>query len=228
MKSDSKSTTNKREALREAACMAAAKLRGVDLVSRCRALDLPAPQSDGVLRVNVLARTIEFAPPEFEARVLATGDEAHPIDRLLVLRYLLCDVPVKASGRWITFREFPGGQFYFPAFRSRAIDPVVRVIGDDLGFLKSCLSKLDWEEMDKGDFSARVRVFGKVELALVYHRAADELPADLDVLFDSSLKRAYGAEEASALAARTCMSLSPKPCDPCIACGFCDRSILAK
>ena len=228
MKFISKTTTNKLEALREAAHLAAAKLSGVDLVSRCRALGLPAPQGDGTFRVEVLGGTLEFTPPEFEVRVVATGSEGHPIDRLLVLRYLLCDVPIKASGRWITFREFPGGQFYWTSFRSRAIYPLVRQIGDDPDLLKSRLEKFDWERMNQGDFSGRVRVFGEVEIALVYHRASEELPADLDILFDSSLKRVYGAEEATALAARTSMSLCPERCTPCIACGFCGRNMLAK
>ena len=146
----------------------------------------------------------------------------HPVDRLLVLHYLLCDVPLCASGEWITFRQFPGGQFYWEPFCDRTVRPLVEEIGDDLALLRRRLDRFDWSPVVAGDVGAAVRVVGKMQVAVVYRRGDEEFPAGAEILFDSSLKQVYWTEDAAAVAGRVCRGLRENPCAPCGGCGLCD------
>ncbi len=217
--------SNKRQALEESARRAAAALVEVDLSRRCARLGLPPPQADGVLRLPVLGRVLEFAPPEFAGRAVDNGRPAHPVDRLLLLHYLLGDAPLEPGGEPITFRQFPGGQFYWEPFRSRSLEPLAREIGDDLELLRRRLNRFDWTAVERGDLGARVRVFGKLEVTLVYYRGDEEFAPDASILFDACLPRAFRADLAAGLASRVCLGLCVKQCEPCYGCGICDSAL---
>jgi len=216
--------TNKQRALDRAAERAAEALRGIDLAGRCASLGLPVPDPDGSLRLEMLGRELVFAGPDWRGHVADTDNVAHPIDRLLVLHYLTCRAPVRPTGRWMTFRQFPGGQFYWRPFRARAVLPLLREIGNDVELLRARLGRYDWRPMESGDLAARIRVLGNVELGLVYHAGDAELPAEADVLFDSALRRIYATEGAAALAARVCLGLCRNACEPCFDCDLCDTA----
>jgi len=231
---------------------AVAELEGVDLAERCAELGLQAPDSDGVLRVEMLGRQLEFVLPTLKTA-------AHPIDHLLVLHYLLggrlCrglpsrpmthlsanETPPSApaqgassalqastqptfttSGKWESFRQFPGGQFYWKPFCSRTSDKLTAEIGNDLDLLTQRLGRYRWSREDVGDFGARINVFGPVYLLLVYNCGDDEFPCEADILFDANLKRIYCAEDAVALAGRLCLGLCNQKCRPCSSCNLCD------
>lgn len=202
--------TNQRKALEEATVRAAEKLADVDLEARCKQLGIAPPESNGRLKVRVLGNDLVFTPPKFEACDANTGAPANPVDRILALQYLLCDTPVEATGDWATFREFPGGQFYWGPFHASSVAPLARRIGNDPGVLRERLDRFDWSPMDVGDLGARIKVMGKLEVGLVYHEGDDEFPSDINILFDACMKRVYVAEHIAALARRVCWSLNAK------------------
>jgi len=213
---------NKHRGMQTAIERAARMLGEVDIVARCAALGLPPPWADGRLSVSFLSRAMEFTPPSWNGTLLASGNKVHPADQLLVMHYLLCNVPPHPSGEWITFRQFAGGQFYWGPFRSRTIVPLVEEVGGDLETLRLRLDRFDWSPMAVGDLGAVIRVFGEARVAVVYRLGDDEFGASADFLFDSSLKQVYGAEDAAALASRVCLGLRANPCTVCSGCGLCD------
>jgi hypothetical protein len=217
---------NKKAALREAAERAAAEVACIEnLADRCANLGLPTPDSDGVLRFDLLKRRVEFRPPDYDGRVVNSDASLHAADRLLVLHYLLCERRLSPSGEWITFRQFPGGQFYWQPFLNRTVVPFVRAIGNDLDLLRNRLNRYEWTSVDRGDLGARVKVFGHAEVTLVYHAGDDEFPAEADILFDSCLRGVFCAEDAAALASRVCLGLCSTACEPCSGCGLWDAGL---
>ncbi len=198
---------NKRMALAEAVRRAAAELAGTDLADRCRRLKLPAPDRDGRLRLRVLGRDAVVAPPAMDIEADDDAGDLHDADRLLLLRYLLCDTDPGPVGEWVSFRRFPGGAFYFGPFRARSIEPMTGAIGNDLAALRRRLGRFDWRQDDPGDLAARIHVLGPVEVMLVYHRGDEEFPPDAAVLFDAAAPRWLTAEDAAALASRICLSM---------------------
>ena len=141
---------------------------------------------------------------------MTTADGGKPIrigDEILMLHYLLCDVGSERSGEFITFRDFVGGQFYWQPFLSRSIKPLVSKIGNDLDLLKKNLAKFDYTEVECGDFAADIHAMGDVYVRLIYRLGDEEFEPRADVLFDSSIKRIFVAEDAAVIAGRICIGL---------------------
>ena len=181
-----------------------------DLPARCGRLGLPDPVAlHGAIRLPLFGQTLELRPPAFEGVVVETGQPPKPADRLLALHYLLCDLPVVPEGRWITFREFPGGAFYWQPFLARSIQPLVRAIGDDLGLLRARLERFAAKiEAGPADaLSARIAAVGRIDVLFVYRPGDAEFPATSDLLYDACARRVYGAEDAAVLGGRVCLGL---------------------
>jgi hypothetical protein len=182
------------------------KLGKIDLGDRCTRLGLSKPQ-DGILKLRAFGTDMVLCLPGFQL-ILAQSDEPAKIsDRILVLHYLLCDLPIPDTDELISFRQMDSGMFYWKAFLSRSVRPLVERIGNDLELLKTNLDRFDWESVSLGDFGARIHAIGKVYVTLVYHLGDDEFPASADLLFDASIKRVYPTEDAAVLASRISMSL---------------------
>jgi len=226
------------EAKEEAVRSAMAKLASVDMGPRLAALGLSAPVTvtkglhpagggailDGGLsameslgcrgaadtvRLRAFGQDVALNLADFAMTNVKTGKPAGMTDRILILHYLLCDVPVPVGTEMITYRDFTGGQFYLQPFLSRTAKPLTAKIGNDLEKLKKNLGRFDWQPVPvpPGDFSARVHALGNLHVTLVYTLGDEEFPASCEVLFDAATKRVYGAEDAAVLASRICIGL---------------------
>lgn len=197
---------SKHSAYETAVNLAIDKLRTIDLESRCPALGLPLPHDN---HISFRAFGVDTALDMDDFRVVntGTGEELKISDRILILHYLLCDVPVVFTGRLISFRELDGGQFYWPAFRGRSVQPLEKRFGNDPDGLRTNLSRVDWEPVAIGDIGARIHALGNLYCTLIYRLGDEELPPAADFLFDAAVKRVYNAEDAAVLAGRICLGL---------------------
>jgi uncharacterized 2Fe-2S/4Fe-4S cluster protein (DUF4445 family) len=182
-------------------------LAKIDLPARCVRLGLPPPNGDGRLHIRAFGRELCFELPTFDAIDLRTQQPAELVDRLLVVKYLQSEAPITPTGQLISFRELPGGQFYWDPFRRRSILPLLRNIGNDIDRLRRNLGRFQWRPVDMGDVGACISVVGNVDAYLVYRLGDEEMEPTADLLFDACAKRVYDAEEASAIAARICLGL---------------------
>ncbi len=200
---------NKQKAEKAAIQRAAEQLQSVDLQRRCEQMGLPPPDADGRIAMELFGRMLLLRLTDCEAVFADNGTAPKPADLLLALHYLLCENPLRLSGDWVTFRDFPGGQFYWEPFLSRSIKPLVKRTGNDLTGLRQRLDqRFRWCPAEAGgDFSARVHAVGKLEAVLVYHLGDDEFPPDATILFDSAMRHVYVAEDAAVLAGRICLGL---------------------
>ena len=199
--------TAKEEAIRRAQ----ARLAGVDWTARLPRLGLPAVL-DGVLTVRAFGADVEVRLADWTMLNRRTGKPAGLNDRILILHYLTCDLPVPAPGTdaadWIPFRELSGGAFYLEPFLARTARPLAARIGNDLGKLEANLTqRFDLEKVALGDFGARIHGLGNLYLTLNYSLGDAEFPPACDVLFSAGVKRVYGADDATAFASRICLGL---------------------
>jgi hypothetical protein len=197
---------SKQDAQFEAIRQAVEKLKTVDLAVRCALLKLPAPEN-GILKFRAFAIQFELNTQTFELIKKPSGDPAKESDRILILHLLLCEQPLQPSDELIPFREFPGGMFYFEPFLSRTVRPLVKRYGNNLEKLKETLSYLDYEELELGDFGARIHCFGCIYITLIYRLGDEEFPAEAELLFNRPAKHALSAEDAVVMAARICFRL---------------------
>ncbi len=200
--------TNKQKARTEAIALA---------VERLRERNHTVP-----LTVRVFGQNLTITPPDFDVIVEGTDEPVRPADHILALHYLVSELPADPTGKLISFRDLPGGQFYLEPYRSRTIKPLVEHFQNDLASLRTALDRFDWTPANLGDLGATVQAVGKLKLTLVYHQGDEDFEPEAEILFDSCVKRVFCTEDAAVLAARLCRGLINKSCGSCSGCGMCD------
>lgn len=182
------------------------KLRTIDLTGRCARLDLPKPQ-DGLLEFRAFGTDMVLRQSDFELFLAGTHTLARESDRILVLHYLLCDLPIPVNSELISFRQLDSGMFYWEAFLSRSVRPLVERVGNDLDLLRKNLARFDWQPISLGDLGARIHAVGSVYVTLIYRLGDDQFPPAADLLFDAHIRRVYPTEDVAVLAGRICLGL---------------------
>ena len=121
--------------------------------------------------------------------------------------YLNSDLPVPETDVFISFRDLPGGEFYWQPFRSRTIQPLIDRFRDNLDQLQHNLKRFDWKPIKYGDLGSQIHVIGRLDIKLIYRRGDEEFPPTADILFSENIKRVYNTEDATILASRICLGL---------------------
>jgi hypothetical protein len=196
---------NKKAAVAQAVASARSRLAQANLESRCHALGIPAPR-DGRCGLRMFGADMVLDASRLEL-CSAAGEPARQDDLLLLLHYLLCDVPVARAGKLTGFREFPGGEFYHGPFLARSSSILLQRFGNNLAALRANCARLDHEVRDIGDLAAEFHAFGQLYATVVYRVGDDEFPPACDFLFDAAVRRALCTEDAAALATRICTAL---------------------
>ncbi len=193
-------------ALQQAIAAAVAELANVDLARRAPLLGLP-PATAGHLSVRLLGVDQRLDLATLALTEAATGRPAKPTDHVLLLHCLRHPGPLPESTHSISFRDFPGGQFYYQPFRSRSGDLLEKRHGNHLDPLRRNLDRFDWQPLDLGDLGARIHAFGRLFVDLIYRAGDDELPAAADLLFSDNCRLVFNADDAATLATRICVAL---------------------
>ena len=197
---------SKKEGQAEAINAAVEKLKRIPLTERCVNLGLPGPEN-GAIKLLAFGYDMILDEENFNLTYADTGNPVKQSDHILVLHYLLCSVPLRKTEELITFRELPGGQFYWDPFLSRSVKPLCLGIGNDIAKLKKNLSQFNWEAVDKGDFGARIHLVGILNLTLLYYKGDEEFGPSANLLFDSVIKWVYNAEDVAVLTSQICLRL---------------------
>lgn len=173
---------------------------------RLEQMGLPPMEGDG-LAFRAFGREMRLEPAG--RRLIDTEKNGPPAQghELLVLHYLLSEGPWPDEGEWLSFRNFPGGMFYWQPFLSRSLNPLVKRIGNDLDTLKENLNRFDWQPGELGDLSAYVHGLGKLSGYLVYRQGDEEFPPTADWLFHPTTRWVYNGEDAAYFAQSICLGL---------------------
>lgn len=117
---------------------------------------------------------------------------------LLILHYLIGSfknafIP---SGEWISFKEIPGGEIYYPAFKDGVIDALLRKYGNNPQGLFGVLERFKGAaKIDIGDAAIEIETFPEIKVRVVLWQADDEFGAEAGLLFDRGLTRIYSMED---------------------------------
>jgi len=197
---------SKTEGQNEAIRIAAAKLAEADLSARAENLGFSFLDKDTIL-IRAFGSDCTVDLKSFEVRNHKSGHSVKPDLKIIILHYLLFDNTFSETGKIITFRDLPGGQFYLEPYRSRSVNILTSRIKNDTELLKKNLDCLDWEGTSPGDVGAKFHAIGRIFVTLVYYRGDDEMPASADILYDSSIKRVFNTEDVTVIASLTCRIL---------------------
>lgn len=168
-----------------------------------------AIDADGCATIDVLGRTHKVSPDSFLVKTV--DNSPHPVDEFLVLRYLEAKSEVKPTGEPITFRDLPGGVFYFEPMSNRTSRIILKTFGNDIDRLRAAFERYPHTAVTQGDLGMTVHAIGRLDVTLIYRRGDEEFSASLDILYDRAIIAVYTTDEVAALTTRLAIGLSFTP-----------------
>jgi hypothetical protein len=128
---------------------------------------------------------------------LACNVAAKDFPAILILHYAVQQLKgfARLAEEWLTFREFSGIEGYYPAFKKRAIEPIIRKYGKNPAGLLDCLDRLPAKRVEGADISIVINAFEGVPVLIQLWRADQEFGSDANMLFDRSITRIFCTED---------------------------------
>ncbi|MFQ5910794.1 MAG: DUF3786 domain-containing protein [Thermoplasmata archaeon] len=153
---------------------------------------------EGVLEIPFLGQQYLL---DFDERVVksADGSTANRFFATLILHYVVGVDESAPTGELVSFRDFWGGDAYYGAFVSRAIQPIKDAFADSPEELEARAGKLGGRGIDHGDIAVEIPVFPKVALSIVIWKGDEEIPGSANILFDRLAGRILHTEDLAAL-----------------------------
>jgi hypothetical protein len=183
------------------------RLAGVD-PSELAARSGCARDPDGFLRLTCLWQQYLIDLPDLTVRQSDTGREPSTFTQALLLTYLDAADGTAPSGRWIAYRDLPGGMFYAQAFHGYAEIHLVRELGDE-GLEAFCRAaeRLGGERIEIGNAGYAFRILPRVHLAAVYWLGDEDFPSQASILFEDSATHYVTTDGLAVLGSRVAEAL---------------------
>jgi hypothetical protein len=122
---------------------------------------------------------IEFYSPSKKVVSLVT--------RILLLHYLIRADGDPLTGKWVAYKDIPGGLLYAGVFARRVTEPLQRKFGKTAESFKRTGIQSGGKLVEVGDASFILRAFPYVPLQYVLWEGDEEFPASVQLLFDASV-----------------------------------------
>ena len=142
--------------------------------------------SEGVLRLKFYGELHIITLPELIVRVEATNKECGLNRSSMFFYYFLTADGTPLAGKWLAFRELPGGMFYHQAYQGYSGDRLAKAIDNHVGVFERAAKNLGGIRLDIGDASFAFDALPRVRVAVVYYAGDEDFPASANVLFDAS------------------------------------------
>ncbi len=188
------------EAHRQAFAIASRKLLGADLAQLCRRSAAALRNENGrqSISLSYLGRECRVQLPDIIVSS-ASGEPLSPRDMLLILHYLVTADGSPLTGKPVTFRELPEGGIYYPTFVKRSVKPLLDRFADRPEALVATAESIGGLKAETGDFSFRILAFPRVPVTVTLWLGDEELPAEGNILFDSSVTGYLSTEDITVL-----------------------------
>lgn len=122
---------------------------------------------------------IEFHSPSKKVVSLVT--------RILLLHYLIRADGKPLQGKWVAYKEIPGGLLYAGVFARRVTEPLQRKFGKSAQAFKETGVQSGGQLVAMGDASFTLYAFPYVPLQYVLWEGDEEFPPSVQLLFDASV-----------------------------------------
>jgi hypothetical protein len=133
---------------------------------------------------------------------LSCNIPAKDFTAVLILHYLnkrLSGLP-HSTGEWLSFKELEAGEIYYPAFRKRAIEPLIRKYGGSPKELFSVLERLPGERAGQADAGIIIEALPGVRVMIIIWRGDEEFGPEANMLFDKNIAGIFCSEDIAVLA----------------------------
>lgn len=164
--------------------------------------DLGKLNPDKIITVKLLADeyTIDFKARKILS--LSCNAVAKDFMVILLLHYIVrkSEGLPPLAGEWITFKELSGIEGYYPTFRSRAIEPLIRKYGRHPEGILAALERFPGKRVEQGDIGIVLETFEGVPVLITLWRGDEEFGPEVNMLFDKNITQIFCTEDIVVLA----------------------------
>ena len=118
---------------------------------------------------------------------------------IILLHYLAVKLKLRAlpspAGEWVDFNGIEGGEGYYPAFKKRTIDRVLKKYGPDPKSIKDVLSRFPGEMTDKQDVGIVIHPLEGISVLITLSKADEEFGPGANILFDKNISKIFCTED---------------------------------
>ncbi len=117
------------------------------------------------------------------------------VTRILLLHYLIRADGNPLTGKWVAYKDIPGGLLYAGVFARRVTEPLQRRFGKSAKSFREAGIKLGGAAAEFGNASFILRAFPRVPLQYVLWEGDEEFPSSVQLLFDASVDHYLALED---------------------------------
>jgi hypothetical protein len=133
---------------------------------------------------------------------LSCNVAAKDFTAILILHYLTQKLKglTGLTGEWLSFKELSGVEGYLPAFKKRAIEPIIRKYGSHPEGILEVLERLSGKRVDQADIGLVLEVAAGIAVLITLWRGDAEFGPEANMLFDKSIVKIFCTEDIVVLA----------------------------
>lgn len=118
---------------------------------------------------------------------------------IIILHYLIKKIELKVlpepSGEWVDFRALEGGEGYYPAFKKRTIDVILKKYGDMPDRLLESARRFGGKPASIGDTGIIMDIFEKVPMLITFWKGDEEFAPEANISFDKGISGIFCTED---------------------------------
>jgi len=139
------------------------------------------------VRLRYWGQELAVSWPSLEASQLENGKPCSTFDTAMLLYYLVTADGAALAGKWIGFRELPGGTFYNQAFQGYSGGPLGRALSNRPAEFERAAAGLNGTRVaDLAPHAFRFLPLPRLPLAAALWPGDEDLPGRAAILFDAS------------------------------------------
>lgn len=141
------------------------------------------------VRIDYWARAVVIDWSDLQPRS-PDGTPLSAFDSAVILHHMNASDGSPAEGRWIAYRDLPGGEFYHQAYLGYTGRRLALAFGSDPAAFDAAASTLGGERLDSpAPHTWAFAPLPRIPLAACLWPGDDELPAQASVVFDAGAAR---------------------------------------
>jgi hypothetical protein len=118
---------------------------------------------------------------------------------IILLHYLTQKLTFKKlpepAGQWIDFNQLEGGEPYYPTYRKRTIDRIIKKFGQKPEELINAAGRFVSKPGSFKDVSVIIYPFEEIGILLKMSKADEEFGPDANILYDANISKIFCTED---------------------------------
>lgn len=167
----------------ERACASLAAHKPESMAENC---GIDFDEAAKVFSVKYINESYTISYPAGEVKFANRQDEVPITVKVLLLHYLLSATGQPLAGKWISFKEIPGGMIYLEPFNGRVLGAFKFFFGKNAALLLKAGEKIGGRPAKFGDAAITLDILPRVPVTYVIWEGDEEFAANATALFDAS------------------------------------------